>query len=231
MKMTCLASSSNGNCYIIEMANTKLLIEAGLTYGTIRQKLLEHGLTIKDLDGCIISHEHQDHARGAKDLAKHIKTFVPRTIAKTPVMHEIKDFEQIIINDISVTAFTVEHDVLNYGFIIRSDKEALLYINDAKFVEWDLSAIPFTHIMIEANYNDEILNINDPKNQRTINTHMALSTTITTLKALNLTQCQSIYLMHLSDLNSNEEWMLRKIMSDIGIKSFVCNKFGGTKGM
>ena len=49
-----LASGSSGNCYFVN-GDTPLLIEAGITYKTIQQKL---NWKISELAGVLISHEH-----------------------------------------------------------------------------------------------------------------------------------------------------------------------------
>ena len=56
MKFTPIASSSRGNCYIVEAEGNKpLLIEAGIPIKKIREAL---NFGLSNLAGCLISHEH-----------------------------------------------------------------------------------------------------------------------------------------------------------------------------
>ena len=67
MTFTALASSSTGNAYIVSDSKTRLLIEAGLAHKTLQTLL---GFRIAELDGCLISHEHKDHAKAALEVIK-----------------------------------------------------------------------------------------------------------------------------------------------------------------
>lgn len=233
MRITCLASSSEGNSYIIESnKGTKILVELGLLYVNLRKKLLRNGVLLNDIAGCLVTHTHQDHSVGVPYVAKLLNVFGGDELAKSypdlPIK-VIKGWETFHINDFTITPFEVEHDVQAYGFIIQDPKESLLFINDTKYVKWDFQAFKFDYIMIESNYNDEIIIINDQRNQRTINSHMALSTTITTLKNLDLSKTKEIYLLHLSDGNANETLMLQKVYEATKIKTMACLKNGGIR--
>lgn len=67
MIFTPLASSSHGNAYLLEDGASRILIECGVPYRRL-QKLL--GFATSKLDGCLLSHEHKDHARCHLDLLK-----------------------------------------------------------------------------------------------------------------------------------------------------------------
>lgn len=59
MKFTSLASSSKGNAYLVQSDGlAPLLIEAGIPIKQIREKLYAHGVSLSDLAGCLLSHEH-----------------------------------------------------------------------------------------------------------------------------------------------------------------------------
>ena len=61
-----LASSSKGNCYMIDDSKTSLLIEAGIPIKKIKQGL---NFKLHEIEGCIISHEHGDHIKATIDLS------------------------------------------------------------------------------------------------------------------------------------------------------------------
>jgi metal-dependent hydrolase (beta-lactamase superfamily II) len=67
MKLKVLGSSSRGNCYILENDHEALIIEAGFSFSRVRRALdLNHSRVV----GCLISHEHGDHARYMAGFAK-----------------------------------------------------------------------------------------------------------------------------------------------------------------
>ena len=91
MKCYCLASSSQGNCFImdfdIEGKSTKILLECGLPYHEILKKCNELGIDFSDIQACLITHAHQDHCKSAKDLYKR----------KMPIIAHFKTLEQLSI--------------------------------------------------------------------------------------------------------------------------------------
>jgi len=73
MRMTVLASGSKGNSTVIASANTRLLIDAGLS---CRELLRRMALANEDpaaLDAILVTHEHQDHIAGLATLARRLR--------------------------------------------------------------------------------------------------------------------------------------------------------------
>ena len=65
MTFTSLASSSRGNAYVVSL-------ECGLSFKELQKRL---GYGIAGITACLVSHEHQDHAKAAAQL---LKSGVPR---------------------------------------------------------------------------------------------------------------------------------------------------------
>ena len=233
MKITCLASSSQGNCYIVENnAGNKILIEAGLPYSTIRRKLLTYGVGINDLSACLVSHAHSDHSVGMKQLSDHLLTYANQETVKLyggKKATTLQSWKKIYVEDYIITPFDLDHDIPALGFIIEDNKEKLLFVNDTKFIRWNMSEFEFDYIMIEANYNDEIIDITLDRNRRTLNSHLSLNTVISTLQTLKLDRLKEIYLLHLSDHNSDEGLMFKKLSSATKAKILIAKKNGGVK--
>ena len=70
MEFYTLASSSAGNAALVCHNDTHLLIDAGISCRRITQSLAALNLTLDDLDGILITHEHIDHVRGLTTLGK-----------------------------------------------------------------------------------------------------------------------------------------------------------------
>ena len=62
MTFTSLASSSKGNAYVVSDGETTLLLECGLTFKELQKRL---GYGVAGITACLVSHEHQDHAKAA----------------------------------------------------------------------------------------------------------------------------------------------------------------------
>lgn len=237
MEIINLASSSAGNCYVINDGHSYLLLEAGINYKQLVLDLALRGLKIADLDAVLISHSHKDHSKAANDLARFVTVYgSDKTLEKiTGKKQVIKPNSWNKVGGYDVIGFDVEHDVEGaLGYIIKSraTDELLLFATDTKYIRYNLRKFRFDYVMIECNYDDdyiEQIDISPYLKRRLINSHMGLRTVIKTLKSLDLSQCKGIYLLHLSDRHSNEDKMLQTVMAETGVSTYVCQKYGGVR--
>ncbi|GHV35042.1 MBL fold metallo-hydrolase [Synergistales bacterium] len=174
-----------------------------------------------------------DHSRAAADLMKQgIDVFASADTAKSRALtghrlHTIEPFRSVRIDGFEVTPFDVQHDVPNLGFIISTASgERLLYATDTYYVKYVFPAL--TCIMLECNFDGETLkrNVNDGRvppelAKRLYKSHMSLETVARTLSAWDLSKLRQVYLIHLSDDNSNEECMRRTIQALTGAEVYI----------
>ncbi|MBN1418140.1 MAG: MBL fold metallo-hydrolase [Planctomycetes bacterium] len=65
MRTFALRSGSNGNAIFVEAGGVRLLIDAGISGLRAESCLREKGISIRDVDGVILTHDHRDHTSGA----------------------------------------------------------------------------------------------------------------------------------------------------------------------
>lgn len=216
MKLHVLGSSSSGNCYLFQSEKTGevLAVEAGVKFNKVK-KVLDFNLN--SIVGCIVSHEHGDHAKCVGDFinacipcymsqgTKHALGFSSSYWAKG-----LLPFEQVVINGFRVIPFPVQHDAAEpYGYLIRHEEcGTVLFATDTYFLKYKFPGL--NNVMLECNYSKEILDANftagriDKKSyERTIKSHMSYDNCLLTLQANDLSQVCNILLLHLSDNNSN----------------------------
>lgn len=256
----CLGSSSSGNCYLLQFSNddkkykTTIMIEAGFSHNEIKKRAITNGaiFMLSSLDAVLITHLHSDHAKGVQD---YLKQYIDVYATEEVFNHypSINDLTKHIIqpgNDycigeqLFIYTFNVEHDAPNsIGFIIycKATDEKVLFINDCKYVQENLSSWPFDYVFIECNYEDVQMHtiynqavkaedkLTVSQYKRVIDSHMSLVRCQKTLARLNLAQCKAIFLMHLSDRHANEYLMKTTIEDEFGVKTYVCQKNGGIK--
>jgi phosphoribosyl 1,2-cyclic phosphodiesterase len=70
VKLWMLGSGSNGNAVLVECDGSRLLIDCGFGTRTLAGRLKAIGVAPVSIDGCLITHEHHDHIRGAGAAAK-----------------------------------------------------------------------------------------------------------------------------------------------------------------
>ena len=70
MKVVILASGSKGNSIYIETPKTKILIDSGISLLQTKMRLLNQGIELNQLNSIFITHEHIDHIKCLKNIAK-----------------------------------------------------------------------------------------------------------------------------------------------------------------
>jgi phosphoribosyl 1,2-cyclic phosphodiesterase len=70
LEICAIASGSNGNCYYIGNEKDAVLIDAGISCKQILLRMTSKGLHPQKVKAVFISHEHSDHMRGARVLAR-----------------------------------------------------------------------------------------------------------------------------------------------------------------
>ena len=121
MKIIVFASGSGGNCMLLSDGGTHILVDAGISMRRIENSLREADLSLGDIGGVLITHEHSDHISGLKMLLKHYKlpVYAPRTVAARlrGMLPETDDVLEVIpvgspfsLEGLKVTAFHTPHD-------------------------------------------------------------------------------------------------------------------------
>jgi phosphoribosyl 1,2-cyclic phosphodiesterase len=219
MDIKVLASGSKGNAYRISDGKTAILLDAGMTYKELQKAL---NFTVSSLTAVLISHEHKDHSRAVDKL---LEAGVNCCMSQgTAEALRVEHHHRCIIIDNpmkigtwAVIPFDTVHDAKQpLGYIIQAGATTLLYATDTEYMKYKVKDL--THIMIECNYSKEIIrqNVGDKKIdsdyfKRVIGSHMSLETLLEFFKANDLSKLKKVYLLHLSNDNSNAVLFQEKI--------------------
>ncbi|MGF0096046.1 MBL fold metallo-hydrolase [Peptoniphilus sp. SGI.035] len=235
MDIKIIASGSTGNCYKISNEDTTLLIECGIPYKKIQQAL---NFKTTDIDGVLVSHEHGDHSKACKDLIKAgVDLYMTEGTKEALELesHRVKTFEKngyftyrwVDIGSFKIKIFETVHDAKEpVGFYILNAKtdERLLFITDTMYVEGRFNNIDY--LMIEVNYVKETINNNlnlDPILRKRIKeNHMSLETALDFLKKCNLSRLKKVYVLHLSDANSDYKVIKESLQELTGVAIEIC---------
>mgnify|MGYP003779776887 CR=1 FL=1 len=231
MDIKVLASGSSGNCYYVSDGDSPVLIECGLPWKQIQQGI---GFRTSELAGCLISHEHKDHCRAVQDIMKAgIDCYMSQGTAEAlgisgHRLHIIKAKQQFRIGTWTILPFETQHDAAEpLGFLLANQcGEKMLYATDTFYIRYRFQGL--THIAVECNYSMDILRANieaglvpvELKN-RIIQSHFSLENVKRFLKANDLSQVREIWLLHMSDGNSDAERFKREIQELTGKMVFV----------
>ena len=232
MKIEIIASGSSGNCYKVSNEDTTLLIECGIPYKKIQQAL---NFKTTDIDGVLVSHEHGDHSKACKDLIKAGVDLYMTTGTKEALKlesHRVKTFKQyhlyldLEIGSFKIKPFKTVHDAREpVGFVIYDslEREELVFITDTQYSIYNFSP---NYFMIEVNYDKKTINdnqgLNEELRERIKKNHMSLDTAINLLERSDLSRLKKIYVMHLSDHNSNAEFIKKSLQELTGVPIEIC---------
>lgn len=231
MVIKVIASSSKGNSYLISDGRSSILLECGIPFNKLQEEL---DFKIHSVNACLISHEHGDHARCHREL---IRRGVPvyashgtlEALNITLLGWPMEPLETFSIGSFVIQGFLVEHDAAEpFGYYIHSTKtdERLVFVTDTKYVRYRFKDLDY--IMCECNYDEDVLisNVADHKfheglGKRVINSHMSLETCAEFINANKSERLKAVYLLHLSDNNSDAEKAKNKVMALTGVPVYI----------
>ncbi len=156
-----MASGSAGNCYCMSDGSTSLLLECGISVKQMRRGM---GFGLTNVAACLVSHEHQDHAKAVADVLRAgVEVYTsPGTIKALGLEHHrlrpVRAKETFKVGTWTVRAFETQHDAQEpLGFLLhsRTSNERLLYATDTYYIRYKFPGL--THIMVECNYAQDNL--------------------------------------------------------------------------
>ena len=191
--VTVLGSGSSGNCALVETPNCRLLIDAGLSARQMALRLSQCGIAPGQIDGILLTHEHQDHACGIDVWCKQFPTPIYCNSLTAEILRKSSpeqkkdwrifstgmDFE---IGDVAVQSFPVPHDAVEpVGFVLHHGNRSLGFLTDlgvATRLVYERVRQVHT-LVIETNHDEKLLQ-NDTKRpwsvkQRIMSRHGHLS--------------------------------------------------------
>lgn len=128
VKLWMIGSGSSGNSVLIECGGSRILIDCGFGTRTLAGRLGAIGVEPQSIDGCLITHEHSDHVKGAGAAAKRWGwgmyatrgTASARELAGV-IVHPIDSGTPIEFPHLTVTATATPHDANeSVGFVVTS---------------------------------------------------------------------------------------------------------------
>lgn len=206
-------SSSAGNNYVLVDGEASLMIEAGLRVKEVMKK----GINFKSVQGLLITHEHGDHAKYAQDMLL-VGSFdlwasegTLKAIGIERRAHILKSGQQQRIGDWLIKPFGVIHDHPKararepLGFLILSPSgKKIVFMTDTNYAPKQFKDI--THWLVECNHDINLVRESSlPKTvqDRIIKTHMSIDACKLFFSKADLSVTEEIYLIHLSDKNSD----------------------------
>lgn len=214
MKLKVLGSGSSGNCYILENDKEALIIEAGLPFMEVKKAL---DFNVIKIVGVLASHTHGDHA---KYIGEYGKSGIP--IWKPYNTDFYKSCDMKKYGTFEVRTFPNQNkdrrwlhnnsdgsECPCYGFHIKHpDMGSLVYATDTEYIKWRFKDV--NHIMVEANYDMQFVNREEPNYEHRLRGHMSLPTALKFISTNDNPALRNVVLIHLSDKSADSALFKQK---------------------
>ncbi len=214
MRLTVLASGSSGNGYLLEARHSALLMECGVKPEAMMRRI---SMPVSRIAGALITHEHGDHAGYAQRYAAlGIPVFASegtlKAVRLSGTTRPLRAMEVAYVDEWKVMPFDVRHDAAEpLGFIIEHDEcGRILFVTDTQLVPYDFRMLHLDHIMVEANYDDALLDdnvangrIDASRAARTRGKHMSIRSACDLIRADQTAELKTVVLIHLSMHNAD----------------------------
>lgn len=241
MELRVIASSSEGNAYVIQNEGEALLIEAGAHFDQTLEAL---GHNVAKVNGCLITHEHGDHAAHISEVLSYglpvyasrgtIREIEPKL--RSAYKPRLIDFDSdgnyypLQLGRFEVYPFATKHDAAEpLGFYIwHPETGGILFATDTYYIRPTFDDL--RQVIIECNYADDLLAANVEKNvrgltwklaQRIRASHLSLETCLGALKANDLRKVNNVVLIHVSASNGDPARFKREVEKATGRPTFI----------
>jgi len=220
LRVRVLRSGSAGNAILVEACGTRLLVDAGIPLELVERELAPLGLEATDLSAILLTHEHDDHARGAGAVAR--AAGIPVLANERTLRHAAGALGGVAterfttgvpfrLGAFTVDPFPVPHDAVEpVGFVLQVDGLRVVVAHDLGAVDGVLrERLPVADlILLEANYDPRLLSVSAYpwflKNRILGPTgHLSNeSAAVAAVWAARGRKAQTILLLHLSEVNN-----------------------------
>jgi phosphoribosyl 1,2-cyclic phosphodiesterase len=240
MKFCPLYSGSSGNCSVISVGGTNVLIDAGMTGKAITGALSAVGIAPEQLNAIVVTHEHSDHIKSIGVLSRKydIPVYANEKTwkAMSPfigfvAMPNVRTFvvgQNFYLGDLDITPFHLSHDAadpVGYAFANRGTK--IVYMTDTGCVTEQMRELAkgADLMFLEANHDIDMLKSGPypyPLKRRILSDkgHLSNAASGEVLKKLYPTGVRRVILAHLSRENNTESTAyatVRQSLTDAGI--------------
>ena len=218
MQVWSIASGSSGNAYLVRAEGATVLVECGISLSRIAGFLRRLGITPHDLTGVLLTHDHSDHTRSARQLSDTYQVPIfatPGTLGcaslrDAALARPVGTERPFRVGDLEVSAFRVPHDAYEpVGFRITAQAATVTVTTDLGHVTGEVQRNLRDNdlLILEANHDVEMLQ-NGPYptflKRRVLGQHGHLSNAAT---ADALAACRDrvpgeVWLAHLSPTNN-----------------------------
>jgi phosphoribosyl 1,2-cyclic phosphodiesterase len=174
MRFASLGSGSEGNGLLVEVADTRVLIDCGFALRDTIERLERLDVSPETVTAIVVTHEHGDHIGGVATFASRFGTpvwltfgtlsVVSERFAELPCVRSFDSHDCFAIDDIEIHPFPVPHDAREPVQFVCSDGSSRLGVLtdlgiSTAHVEASLSGCDA--LVLECNHDLDMLSTGD----------------------------------------------------------------------
>lgn len=176
MRLCSIASGSSGNCVYVGSEATHLLVDIGISGKRTEEGLHALGLTGREIDGILITHEHADHIQGLGVIVRKYGTPVYATagtikeIKKSgglgnideSLFREVREDVKFTLKDLTVNPMHISHDAAQpVGYRIGYGSKRVAICTDLGFFnDYTVECLRgMNALLLEANHDVNMLQV------------------------------------------------------------------------
>lgn len=224
MRLYSIASGSSGNCIYVGSDTTHLLVDTGISKKRTEEGLAALDISMRDMDGILITHEHIDHIGGLGVVSR--KYDIPiyatektidailntKSVGKIEpdLFHPVKADEPFTIKDIRCNPMRISHDAADpVGYRLKCGTKQVAVATDmGTYTEYTVECLKgMDALLLEANHDVHMLQVGPypyPLKQRILGDrgHLSNERSGKLLSRLLHDNLKAILLGHLSQENN-----------------------------
>jgi phosphoribosyl 1,2-cyclic phosphodiesterase len=224
VRLTVLASGSSGNVALVESGGRAILLDAGISARETLRRLTMAGGADARIQAILVTHEHVDHVRGVRVVARKLRVPVYGTagtlqaiassLADVPETVTIDRRDRFSLAGMKITAFPSSHDAADpcgYSFESRRGHRVVITTDTGVITAEAAEVLAGAHVIgIEANHDRTMLDTGPypPFLKRRIaggTGHLSNDAAADALKAVAWRGLSQVFAMHISEQNNSPE--------------------------
>lgn len=226
MIITCVASGSKGNCYVLNEFGKMLILDCGQS---VKWKEVQKacGFRMDNVDGVLYTHIHGDHFGHVKDF----KSFGIECYGNSEVAEQDSSINMVterrrrlIEGGWSIVPWDVPHTGSEglkcacSAFYIESPSGGrVTYITDFLYSPFTFKSLNVEYMLIACNHDDDIeWDSASAKSIHTASGHSSLSTVKELVRVNKTDSLKQVILCHLSAVNATPEKMVSEVSEAAG---------------
>ena len=250
MRVIFLASGSSGNATLIESGGRAVLVDSGISARETLRRIGLAGAHDVRIEALLLTHEHIDHVRGTRVLARRLNVPVIATrgtlhaatacLNDVPETIAISHSERMSLAGMRVSAFATAHDAaepVGYAFESRQGRRAVIATDTGIVTPSTAEALAGAHVVgIESNHDLAMLDSGPypPFLKRRIASdhgHLSNDAAAEAVGELAWSGLRHVFALHLSEQNNTPDAARAALGRPLGLAPGVALATVGRDGM